>query len=163
MNAHLSTNASMALNTHVITKCKNDLRKINQCCILFIFSVLTLEIWTANSRVGERMSACGSRLEVSIDWSTPIENVAVLPVPDCAWAITSRPLIMGTIALCWIAEGFSNAMIESINWPCWVLCVFDSTYWMHRFHARGPHGAPWNQMWGSHLPPHCSQTPICHR
>lgn len=37
-----------------------------------------------------------------------IENVAVLPVPDCAWAMTSLPLTMGFIALCWIAEGFSN-------------------------------------------------------
>lgn len=29
-----------------------------------------------------------------------MENVAVFPVPDWAWAITSRPLVTGTIALC---------------------------------------------------------------
>jgi hypothetical protein len=35
-------------------------------------------------------------------------KVAVFPVPDCAWAITSRPLRMGAIALCWIADGLSK-------------------------------------------------------
>jgi hypothetical protein len=35
-------------------------------------------------------------------------KVAVLPVPDWAWAITSCPLIQGIIALCWIADGFSK-------------------------------------------------------
>jgi hypothetical protein len=30
------------------------------------------------------MSACVSRIEVSIDWSVEIEKVAVFPVPD--WA-----------------------------------------------------------------------------
>lgn len=45
---------------------------------------------------------------VSKDCRMDIENVAVLPVPDCAWAMTSLPLTMGFIALCWIAEGFSN-------------------------------------------------------
>jgi hypothetical protein len=28
--------------------------------------------------------------------------------PDWAWAMTSRPLIIGTIARCWIADGFSR-------------------------------------------------------
>jgi len=57
-----------------------------------------------------------------------MEKVAVLPVPDCACAITSRPINMGLIAWgekkkdsgdsrdqqdtgptrCWIADGFSN-------------------------------------------------------
>ena len=38
----------------------------------------------------------------------PIVNVAVLPVPDCAWAITSFPEIIGLIAFCWIGLGFSK-------------------------------------------------------
>jgi hypothetical protein len=37
-----------------------------------------------------------------------MEKVAVLPVPDCACAITSCPLTTGTIARCWIAEGRSK-------------------------------------------------------
>lgn len=54
-----------------------------------------------------------------------MEKVAVLPVPDCALkdliinyltqiskytycAMTSLPFTIGSIALCWIAEGFSN-------------------------------------------------------
>jgi hypothetical protein len=40
-----------------------------------------------------------------------MENVAVLPVPDCACATTSRPWVMGRIARCWIAEGFSKSVI----------------------------------------------------
>ena len=38
-----------------------------------------------------------------------MENVAVLPVPDWACAMTSRPCVMGKIARCWIAEGFSKS------------------------------------------------------
>ncbi len=37
-----------------------------------------------------------------------MEKVAVFPVPDCAWAITSRPLMLGTMARCWMADGFSK-------------------------------------------------------
>lgn len=40
-----------------------------------------------------------------------IENVAVFPVPDCAWAMTSRPFIIGFIDLCWMAEGFSKPVV----------------------------------------------------
>ena len=36
-------------------------------------------------------------------------NLPVLPVPDWDWAMTSLPLVIGTIALCWIAEGFSKS------------------------------------------------------
>ena len=43
-----------------------------------------------------------------------MEKVAVLPVPDCACAITSCPLTTGTIARCWIAEGRSK-LGESIR------------------------------------------------
>jgi hypothetical protein len=48
-----------------------------------------------------------------------MEKVAVLPVPDCAWAITSRPLVMGRMARAWMAEGFSKSCLwlecQSIN------------------------------------------------
>ena len=37
-----------------------------------------------------------------------MENVAVLPVPDCACAMTSRLLTICEIARCWIADGFSK-------------------------------------------------------
>ena len=37
---------------------------------------------------------------VSIDWRSEMEKVAVLPVPDWAWAMTSRPLTIGLMALC---------------------------------------------------------------
>ena len=43
-----------------------------------------------------------------MDCSIEIENVAVFPVPDWACAMTSLPLRSGRIALCWIADGFSN-------------------------------------------------------
>ena len=38
----------------------------------------------------------------------PVQKVAVLPVPDWACWMTSRPLPNGTIPFCWMAEGFSN-------------------------------------------------------
>ena len=41
-------------------------------------------IWVASSRVGERTRACVSRCVVLIVCNIEIENVAVLPVPDCA-------------------------------------------------------------------------------
>ena len=50
--------------------------------------------------VGDRTSACVSLTFVSILCKMAIEKVAVFPVPDCACAITSLPLVMGLIALC---------------------------------------------------------------
>jgi hypothetical protein len=44
----------------------------------------------------------------SMRWRIAIEKVAVLPVPDWAWAMTSAPEMHGTIALCCIKEGFSK-------------------------------------------------------
>lgn len=42
-----------------------------------------------------------------------IEKVAVSPVPDsdCTWAVTlqSHPWVMGNMARCWMAEGFSKS------------------------------------------------------
>ena len=33
---------------------------------------------------------------------------AQLTVPDWAWAMRSRPRMVGLMALCWMAEGFSK-------------------------------------------------------
>ena len=38
-------------------------------------------------------------------------NAAVLPVPDWACIMTSRPARSGIIARCWIGDGFSNLSI----------------------------------------------------
>lgn len=44
----------------------------------------------------------------SIRCKTPIENVAVLPVPDWACAIVSILLMTGRIPRCWMIDGFSK-------------------------------------------------------
>ena len=38
----------------------------------------------------------------------PAQKMVVFPVPLCACAIVSRPLRIGMIARCWIADGFSK-------------------------------------------------------
>lgn len=73
---------------------------------------MTFWICVANSLVGESINTWVSRSVVSSDCRIDIEKVAVLPVPDCAWAITSRPLTIGMILLCWIADGFSKPKKE---------------------------------------------------
>jgi len=62
----------------------------------------------ASSRVGERHNTCVSLSCKSMDCNIAIEIVAVLPVPDWAWAITSHPLTIGIMARCWMAEGCSK-------------------------------------------------------
>ena len=49
-----------------------------------------------------------SLVSVLMFWHTAREIMDVFPVPLWAWAITSLPLMIGTTALCWIAEGLSN-------------------------------------------------------
>jgi hypothetical protein len=49
-----------------------------------------------------------TRWSKSILCNTLMENVPVLPVPDWAWAIVSRPEMTGMIAFCWITDGFSK-------------------------------------------------------
>ncbi|RNA29565.1 hypothetical protein BpHYR1_041898 [Brachionus plicatilis] len=68
----------------------------------------TCWICTASSRVGDSTRACVSLSRVSIICSVEMANVAVLPVPDCDWAMTSRPDTIGTMARCWMADGFSK-------------------------------------------------------
>ena len=76
--------------------------------------------------MGLKQSTWVSLTVVSMDWNEKVvrdffsrgaenctcriemEKVAVLPVPDCAWAITSLPLMIGLIARCWMADGFSK-------------------------------------------------------
>ena len=48
--------------------------------------------WVASSLVGARTSAWTSLLLVSIWCRMEMVNVAVLPVPDWAWAMTSLPV-----------------------------------------------------------------------
>lgn len=50
--------------------------------------VYTFWIWTANSLVGDRISTWVSLTSVSSICNTPIENVAVFPVPD--WALNKE-------------------------------------------------------------------------
>ena len=77
-------------------------------------------IWVANSRhVGDKTSAWVFKTVISMDWRIAIEKVAVLPVPDCAWGITSLPCVISRIARCWIADGFSIWVANS--------CVGDKT------------------------------------
>lgn len=52
-----------------------------------------------------------------MDCNSAMENAAVLPVPGRARAMTSRPTIIGTMALCWIAEGRSKPLKKSILLP----------------------------------------------
>lgn len=69
---------------------------------------MTFCICTANSRVGDKHKTCVSLRDVSRLCNIEMEKVAVLPVPDWAWAITSRPLTMGLILRCCMADGFSK-------------------------------------------------------
>ena len=59
----------------------------------------TLYVWVASSLVGDNNNTCVVLLFTFIKERDEIINVAVLPVPDCAWAITSFPHIIGLIAL----------------------------------------------------------------
>jgi len=107
-----------------------------------------------------------------------MENVAVFPVPDWACAITSLPLTTGTIARCWIAEGFSkptqqNKMAQFYRLECnqaqeltlkprkqlkvtgigarsanFIKRESSCTYHRRRFLAISLRGDPWNQKWG---------------
>lgn len=69
---------------------------------------MTLSVCVASSLVGDSISACTSWTLVSMTWHTEREIMEVLPVPDWAWAMTSRPVMMGMTARCWMAEGFSK-------------------------------------------------------
>lgn len=54
-----------------------------------------------------------SRRVVSSIWQRVMAIRLVLPVPDCACAMTSRPWTMGSTARCWMADGFSK---PNCNW-----------------------------------------------
>mmetsp|Transcript_7100 Transcript_7100/g.25286 ORF Transcript_7100/g.25286 Transcript_7100/m.25286 type:complete len:305 (+) Transcript_7100:624-1538(+) len=71
-------------------------------------AVMTPALWRASSRVGDTMSACVSWRDASTSCSVATLNAPVLPVPDCACAIVSRPLSSGAMALPWMALGFSK-------------------------------------------------------
>ncbi|SKY80327.1 Uncharacterised protein [Mycobacteroides abscessus subsp. abscessus] len=63
--------------------------------------------WSASSRVGARISACGRRTCGSIRERIGIANAAVLPVPVWASPTTSRPSMSGGIVAAWMGDGVS--------------------------------------------------------
>lgn len=58
--------------------------------------------------VSPRVLVDGARWRRLTRWRIEMEKVAVFPVPDWAWAMQSRPVMMGMIARCWMAEGRSK-------------------------------------------------------
>jgi hypothetical protein len=60
-----------------------------------------------SSRVGVSTSACTSWFSGSTYSMIGSPNAAVLPVPVCAWPITSRPCRSDGIACSWIGLGDS--------------------------------------------------------
>ena len=58
--------------------------------------------------LGASAGGAHSRSVVSSIWQRVMAIREVLPVPDCACAMTSRPWVMGSTARCWMAEGFSK-------------------------------------------------------
>jgi len=88
---------------------------------------MTLLICWASSRVGAMIMAWHSGDLGSSSWRTPIEKVAVLPVPDCAWAIVSFLLTTGRIPFCWMMDGFSKPKAELKD--CYHKCLEGDQGW----------------------------------
>ena len=63
--------------------------------------------WMQSSRVGVSTSACVSGSSGSTKSIIGSPNAAVLPVPVCAWPITSLPASSSGIACSWIGLGDS--------------------------------------------------------
>src|SRR3954447_10306299 len=70
-----------------------------------------------SSRVGVRTTACTSSLPGSTYCSSGRPKAAVLPVPVCAWPITSWPPSSSGIAWSWIGVGSSKPSSSS---ACWI-------------------------------------------
>lgn len=101
---------------------------------------ITFCIWTASSLVGDKHKTWVSRTVRSKDCKIAIENVAVFPVPDWAWAITSRPLIIGLMERCWMADGFSKPerlRLSCANrlWPIYTVCEDSSHEFLFQIHV----------------------------
>ena len=69
--------------------------------------------FSGSSKAGPNAAAAAapaptSRCQPAPTCRMPAQKVAVLPVPDCACWITSRPLPNGTMPFCWMADGFSK-------------------------------------------------------
>ena len=82
---------------------------IQQCTEIFKNSLkhqITFLICWASSLVGAKTNAWQLGDLLSMTCKSPIENVAVLPVPDWAWATVSLLLMTGKIPLCWMMDGF---------------------------------------------------------
>ncbi len=63
--------------------------------------------WMQSSRVGVSTSAWTSSSEGSTNWTMGRPKAAVLPVPVCAWPITSWPWRRCGIACSWMGLGES--------------------------------------------------------
>ena len=74
--------------------------------------------WMQSSRVGVRTSACVSSEVGSMYCSIGRPKAAVLPVPVCAWPITSWPSSSSGIACSWIGEGSVNPSSSIAFWIC---------------------------------------------
>ena len=64
--------------------------------------------WMQSSRVGVITIACSSAESGSRYWSSGSPNAAVLPVPVCAWPITSCPASSSGITCSWTGVGSSK-------------------------------------------------------
>ncbi len=97
----LSSLGSVPPMQHLVLTFKNSLKQ-----------KITLLICWANYLVGAKTIAWQWGDFGSIDWRTPMEKVAVFPVPDWAWAIVSFLLTTGRIPFCWMMDGFSKPKAE---------------------------------------------------
>ena len=95
-----SSNASMTLDVHIITKGHHDGLNLG-CKFASRGKDKSCESQPPRQGLPDKLVVdipWLSRTTVSITWRILIANVAVLPVPDCAWAMVSRPLQTWTIA-----------------------------------------------------------------
>jgi hypothetical protein len=113
-----TTDAGVAVDRHVVAEGDDDLLdllgeltrggeddslgRLDRGVDLEKRSTEASQLERASSRRAEHERATRTRCRIEI------ENVAVLPVPDWAWAITSLPLTTGMMARCWMAEGRSK-------------------------------------------------------
>lgn len=65
-------------------------------------------VCSASSLVGDSIRTWGTLIPMSILCNAPRQKTAVLPVPDWLWTMTSLPVMIGTMDLCWTAEGLSK-------------------------------------------------------
>lgn len=97
----------------ILTPPKMDTTRIE---VYFEYFVISWVTWTASSRVGTNIKNCTGPLFLRRD-NTGKQKAAVLPVPVCAWPITSCPCKINGIDASWIGNGLakpisSNALVR---------------------------------------------------